>query len=63
MLRVLSNSSGPCTALASPVGSSLSGLYPGDVLEVARWLPNLVELGDCYLYDPYTMVRASCRVA
>ncbi|KZV96508.1 hypothetical protein EXIGLDRAFT_765310 [Exidia glandulosa HHB12029] len=63
MLRVLSNSRGPCTSLASPISSALSGLYPGDVLEVARWLPNLVELGDCYLYDPYTMAPTAFFLA
>lgn len=59
MLRALSNSNGPCTGLSSPVTSPLSGLYPGDVLQVVQWLPNLLELGDCYLYDPYTMMSDS----
>ncbi|EJD52913.1 hypothetical protein AURDEDRAFT_157467 [Auricularia subglabra TFB-10046 SS5] len=55
LLRVLSNSNGPCTKFLSSTTSATCGLNPADVLDVAHWLPNLVELGDCYIYDPHTM--------
>ncbi|KAH7096896.1 hypothetical protein BKA62DRAFT_718226 [Auriculariales sp. MPI-PUGE-AT-0066] len=55
LMRVLSFSRGPCKRLSFPGQSALSGLYAGDVADVAQWLPGLQELGDCYLNDPFTM--------
>jgi len=57
LFRVLSLSRGPCRKLSFQ-GSVMSGFYPADVADLARWLPHLHELGDCYLLDPFTLVRA-----